>query len=44
VLLGLAFLDRRLGKRSLASVNEDRLHAFEKALYAIRRDADAVAS
>jgi hypothetical protein len=44
VVRGLAFLDRRLGKRSLGSVNKDRLHAFEKALYEIRCDAEGVAS
>jgi hypothetical protein len=44
VIRGLAFLDRCLGKRSLASVDQDRLHAFEKALYEIRCDAEGVAS
>jgi hypothetical protein len=43
VVRGLAFLDRRLGKRSLGSVNKDRLHAFEKALSEIRFDAEGVA-
>ncbi len=44
VVRGLAFLDRRLGKRSLVSVNKDRLHALEKALYEIRCHAEGVAT
>ncbi len=44
VLRALAFLDRRLGKRSLASVKKDRLHAFERALYEIRCSAEGIAS
>jgi hypothetical protein len=42
LLRGLAFLDKRLGKRSLASVDEAQLHQFEKVLYALRCHADGL--
>jgi hypothetical protein len=42
LLRGLAFLDRRVGKRSLASIDEDQLHAFEKALWVVRCRAEGI--
>jgi hypothetical protein len=42
LLRGLAFLDKRLGKRSLASVDKDQLHEFEKALWAVRCRAEGI--
>jgi hypothetical protein len=42
ILRGLAFLDGRFGKRSLASVNRDRLHPFEKALCDARCRAEGI--
>jgi hypothetical protein len=44
LLRGLAFLDKRLGKGSLASVDEDQLHEFEKALWAARCRAEGIDS
>jgi hypothetical protein len=42
LLRGLAFLDRRLGKGSLASVDENQLHEFEKAHWAVRCRAERI--
>jgi hypothetical protein len=42
LLRGLAFLDKRLGKRSLASVDKNQLHEFEKALWVVRCRAEGV--
>ena len=42
LLRGLAFLDKRLGKKSLASVDKDQLHEFEKALCAARCRAECI--
>jgi hypothetical protein len=42
LLRGLAFLDERLGKRSLTSVDEDQLHEFEKALWTVRCRAEGI--
>lgn len=37
---GIALLDRRFGKRQLASVNESELSAFEKYCYHLRLEAE----
>jgi len=42
LLRGLGFLDRRLGKGSLASIDEHQLHEFEKALWAVRCRAEGI--
>jgi hypothetical protein len=42
LLRGLAFLDKRFGKRSLTSVNKDQLHEFEMALCAARCRAEGI--
>src|SRR5262249_43922664 len=42
LLRGLAFLDKRLGKRSLMSVDRGRLHPFEMTLWAARCRAEGI--
>jgi hypothetical protein len=42
LLRGLAFLDRRLGRRSLLGVDKDQLHEFEMALCAVRYRAEGI--
>jgi hypothetical protein len=42
LLRGLVFLDKRFGKRSLLSVDQDQLHEFEKALCVVRCDAEGL--
>lgn len=42
LLRGLAFLDKRLGKRSLVSVDRHQLHEFEKVLCAARCLAEGI--
>jgi hypothetical protein len=42
LLRGLAFLDKRLGKRALVSVDKNQLHEFEKALRTARCRAERI--
>ena len=42
ILRGLMFLDRRIGKRTLACIDKARVHDFEKALYAARCRAEGI--
>jgi hypothetical protein len=43
ILRGLTFLDKRLGKRSLAKVDQEQLHDFEKILFTVRCRAEGLA-
>ena len=42
LVCGFAFLDRRLGKRSLASTNTQNLHEFSRILYGVRCVAENI--
>ena len=43
LLRGLTFLDKRMGKRSLASIDSGQLHQFERVLFALRCCAEGLA-
>jgi predicted enzyme related to lactoylglutathione lyase len=40
LIAGFALLDRRVGKRTLAKIKADQLHAFARILYDVRRAAE----
>lgn len=42
LICGFTFLDRRVGKRSLALVNTEDLHEFSRILYSVRCAAENV--
>ena len=42
IILGLAFLDRRMGKRYLTAVDCESLHEFAKMIYRARCEADGL--
>jgi hypothetical protein len=42
IVAGLALLDRRVGKRSIAKISPEDLHPFSRLLYKVRCDADGI--